>query len=329
MKRLLLISLLIGALPLGMAAQDDDLYFVPKKKSVEKVTEDYVPSGQTYYSGSTRSVDDYNRRKSHYEVIDGDSTLTDVIDFSGEMGVYPDSLTDEDFAATRQLNRFEGYELSDNSAYWAGYRDGRYDWGWHSPFYYSRYGWYDYYGPWGYGWYDPWYYGYAGWYGWYDPWYYGWGYPWHYGWNYPYYYAWDYPYYYGGGGGGRLYASRSNTGTINHYAGTMSGRNYAPRSSYASAGSSRGRATASRLGATRQSSLRNRSVSGHQSYSRNSSYTSDRSYSNNSSSSFNNHSSYSSSSGSSGGSFSRSSGGGYSGGGGGGRAGGSHVGSRR
>ena len=40
MKKLILISLLIGALPLSMVAQDDDLYFVPKKKaSVEKVND--------------------------------------------------------------------------------------------------------------------------------------------------------------------------------------------------------------------------------------------------------------------------------------------------
>ena len=40
MKKLILISLLIGALPLSMVAQDDDLYFVPKKKiAVEKVTD--------------------------------------------------------------------------------------------------------------------------------------------------------------------------------------------------------------------------------------------------------------------------------------------------
>ena len=31
MKKLILISLLIGALPLSMVAQDDDLYFVPKR----------------------------------------------------------------------------------------------------------------------------------------------------------------------------------------------------------------------------------------------------------------------------------------------------------
>ena len=32
MKKLLLISMLIGTMPLAMMAQDDDLYFVSKKK---------------------------------------------------------------------------------------------------------------------------------------------------------------------------------------------------------------------------------------------------------------------------------------------------------
>ena len=36
MKKLLLISMLIGTMPFSILAQDDDLYFVPKKKSVEK-----------------------------------------------------------------------------------------------------------------------------------------------------------------------------------------------------------------------------------------------------------------------------------------------------
>ena len=169
MKKLLLISLLIGALPLGMEAQDDDLYFVPKKKSVNTVGDDWSQGRQVYYSGSDRSVDEYNRRGSYYEVIGGDSTATDIIDFSAEKGVYPDSLTAEDFKLAKRMNRFEDYELREDSAYWAGYRDGRYDWGWHSPWYYSRYGWY-----------DPWYW--DSWYGWYDPWYYG-----YHGWGYPYY----------------------------------------------------------------------------------------------------------------------------------------------
>ena len=174
MKKLLLISMLIGAMSLPALAQVDDLYYVPKKKTVEKVTDNYGMPKDTYYSGSDRSVDDYNRRESSYEVI-GDSLKSDVIDLTAEQGVYPDSL--EDFQLTKKMTRFDDYELSDNAAFWAGYAAGRYDWGWHSPWYYSRFGWYG-------GWYDPWFYGY------------GWGYPYY--WN-----GWAHSYI----GVGRNYAS--------------------------------------------------------------------------------------------------------------------------
>ena len=68
MKKLLLISMLIGAMPLALMAQDDDLYFVPKKKKmIEETTERYAA------------------QKS-------DAVNNDVIDFTPEQGVYPDSL---------------------------------------------------------------------------------------------------------------------------------------------------------------------------------------------------------------------------------------------
>lgn len=224
MKKLLLISMLIGAMPLAMMAQDDDLYFVPKKNKAkaEQVTDDYGIPRDTYYSGSDRSVDDYNRMgKSSYVVIDGDTTKTDIIEFSAVQGVYPDSvsrldsLASEDYTLTRRMQRFDDYNIAENDAFWRGYIAGSSTWGWHSPWYYSRYGWYGgwydpwYYGSW-YGWYDPLYYGY---YGWYDPLYYG-----YYGWGWPYYHYgyWGYPYYYYGGGGNSHYYGRTgNAGTIN------------------------------------------------------------------------------------------------------------------
>ena len=212
MKKLLLISMLIGAMPLAMMAQDDDLYFVPKKKKaqVEQVKE-YAPV-----------VAPLPKAKSSYEVIDGDTTKLDVIDFTEGKGVYPaDSLEAEDFALTKKMIRFDGYYVSDNDAFWAGYNLGRSQWAWHSPWYYSRYGiyepwyysyWYNYYTPWYYSWYDPWYYG------WYDPYYSPWGWPyygysswystyWHGGYYHPYYYG-------GGGGGGHYYGRTGNAGTI-------------------------------------------------------------------------------------------------------------------
>ena len=124
MKKLLLISMLIGAMPLSMQAQDDDLYFVPKKKKaqVEKVKE-YAPV-----------VAPQPKAKSSYEVIDGDTTKLDVIDFAEGKGVYPnDSVEAEDYALTKQMVRFDDYDVSSNAAFWAGYGAGASTWGWHSP----------------------------------------------------------------------------------------------------------------------------------------------------------------------------------------------------
>ena len=330
MKKLLLISMLIGAMPLAMMAQDDDLYFVPKKNTkVEKVTE------TAQYEGSSRAVDEYNRRlaKSSYEVIDGDSTKLDIIEFSEGKGVYPDSLQKEDFELTKKMQRFDDYDVSTNAAFWAGYNAGRYDWAWHSPFYYGRYGW-GWYDPW----YDPWYYG--GWYGyypWYSSWYYpygyyAWGYPYY--WGYPWYYGYYgyYPYYYGGGGGGHYYGHTGNAGTIDRRGGTHSPR-------YGGAGPVAGNSQ-------RNSSLRDRAarMSGGQVYNSGNSersrsgnfggYRGNSSSSSRSNGNYNNSSSRSSNSSYSGGSRS-SGGGGFSGGGGshssggGGRSGGGSLGGRR
>ena len=135
MKKFFMISVLMVALPLSMVAQDD-LYFVPKKKRAE-VVEVTTPIN--------------NRVKSQYEVIQNDST-NDIIDFDGQKGVYPDSIVTEDFELTKRMQRFDDYDLSDNAAFWAGYHLGRdtWNWGlsWHSPWYYTRYGWYG-------GFYDP------------------------------------------------------------------------------------------------------------------------------------------------------------------------------
>ena len=209
MKKLLLISMLIGAMPLSMVAQDDDLYFVPKKKKATKVEQvkEYAPV-----------VAPNTKAKSSYEVIDGDTTNLDVIDFTDGKGVYPaDTVATEDYALTKNMIRFDDYDVSDNAAFWAGYNAGRNSWMWHSPWYYSRYGWYDpwYYGSWyGYtSWYSPSFY-----YGWYDPWYYSWYDPW-YGpywssWGWPYRHYGYYTYYYGGGGSRHYYGRTGNAGTI-------------------------------------------------------------------------------------------------------------------
>mgnify|MGYP004668143079 FL=1 len=218
--RLLLLSVLIGAMPLTMTAQDDDLYFTPKKSAKTDVSERFNRDSNecpAYYCGSNRNVDEYNRRgklKSYYQKIGTDSLGNDIIEFhegDGTYGkadldsnitIYPGSERyyddeDSDFAYSRRMGRFDGFY-----GYWDPAFYGTY---WGSPYWRSYYSWYD---PW----YDPWY-GpyYAGWYG--PHWHYGWGA--HYGWGG--YYGWGWPYYgCGGWYGPRYYAYSGPTGTRNH-----------------------------------------------------------------------------------------------------------------
>lgn len=222
MTRFLFLSVLIGAMPLTMAAQDDDLYFTPKKHAKDEARVEDSRSQYdrpTYYCGSNRNVDEYNRRgklKSYYQKIGTDSLGNDIIEFHAGDGTYgiadTDSATsiypgsesyydDSDFAYSRRMGRFDGF----------------YDW--YDPYYYGYWGspyWRSYYG-----WYDPWY---AGWYGggWYSPWYYGsfygWGYP-YYGWRGWYAPAVHYGYAGPSGtrnhayGGGSFYGSRTSFGS--------------------------------------------------------------------------------------------------------------------
>ena len=206
MKKWLVLSVFMAALPLTMMAQDDDLYFNPKQEA-KKAAEERVQKAKLlaaqrarqdsiyalYWSGSDRNVDEYNRGGkllSHYHNIGVDSLGNDIISFRVGKGVAPDSIYDDeafaekymrgmgdDFDCTRDLSRWDGfYDPWFYSYYGCGpyYWRSSY-WRWHNPWRYGYYaGWYD---PWFDPWFDPWYYGYAGWYG--GPWY-GWGgyYPW-------------------------------------------------------------------------------------------------------------------------------------------------------
>ena len=177
MKKIIFLTL-VSAFSLSLMAQDDDMYFVPTKENLAKEAKKYGMPQNIYYSGSNRSVDDYNRRALFSYPVD--STGNDIIDFSAVRGVYPDSIIasandNDDYKLTRRMSRFDDYTPSE--AYWDGYRAGR----WSSPWFNSWYSWYD---PW---YYDSWWY-------WNDPFYYS---SW-YGWRYPYYYsAWYSPLYYG------------------------------------------------------------------------------------------------------------------------------------
>lgn len=192
MKKLVFSVLLAGFLPIIALAQDDDVYFTPSSKdAVEEVA---PASSYYYYGGSTRDVDEYNRRGkswSHYQVLGTDSTGDDIISFQKGSGVYPDSVyidttfTGRYFDTMVSDDDFDDYKYSRRLSSFYGYYDPSfYDfgWRWHSPWwYYSTWPydpWYsDFY--WSYPYYSSWYYGSYGW---------GWGYG---GWYRPYrYYAW-------------------------------------------------------------------------------------------------------------------------------------------
>jgi len=338
-----LLSLILGALPLTMMAQDDDMYFVPSKKSKASSTVQTVRPAPTYYSGSNRSVDEYNRRGgSYYQVMPSDSTGNDIIDFNSEVGVYPDSTMMGDYELTKQMSRWDGYEPEE--AYMDGYRDATRDsWGWHSPWFYSSYyPWYDSYWYW----HDPWYYSH---WGWYDPWYYD-----YYYWNRPYWYGGYYhPYWYGGGGYVYSYgpSGTRNHGRINYNSprGLSNGRTTAYRGG-TFGGRSLSTANRGRFGGSRSSAATgttrtygtssNRRTSnaygnfgGNRSTNRTSSRTSTYTPSNNNSRSYTPSTTSRSSSGGfgGGGNFggSRSSGGSFGGGSRGGGGGGGHFGGRR
>lgn len=204
---------------------DDDLYFVPSKKQTSKVSvitttvpsettvTTYVPSS---YSGSTRDVDEYNRRGRYRRSAAGDGAEASGVD---------------SLATAYTAGYAQGY----GDAYARGYTDASYDipsyrvrfFNCYDPFWYDSWLWSPY-------WYDPWYY--SGWsyswgWGWsyYRPWYgpgwYGYGY----GWGRPYY-SWRSPYYYGGrrdywrhpGEGRPLYNGRTYSGT--HHSNQVTGR---------------------------------------------------------------------------------------------------------
>ena len=241
MKKFLLITFIVGLVPLSSFAQVDDMYYVPSKADKEarkaaaeaKAAREAAAAAQarTYTPPAPKplemSVDEYNRRhlSSSYEKIGTDSVGNDIIEFSAGDGTYP-----------ARVDTVYVYKYDDSDDFRYSSRLGLFDdfYGWYSPFLYGWRGsywnsfYYPYYGSWYLNrWYDPWYLGWYGWYDWYDPWYYGyyrWGWdPWYYsyyGWGYPWYSGYGYRYgwygWYTGwyGGGGIAYGG--TTGTRNH-----------------------------------------------------------------------------------------------------------------
>ena len=180
MARHFILSALLLSFALNAAAQDDDMYFTPKKSSTPRTTErtqrsevtspyDYEEGvevgGDTYsYSGSIRDVDEYNRRK----------RPSDTYSYSGEeYNTQQDSIlvSREDYENSMKMKRFDGYNnitLVVNDPWY------------YDPWYYDSFYWGTrWYAPWHYTYYDPWHYSW-GWYGYwggYHNW--GWGYTWH------------------------------------------------------------------------------------------------------------------------------------------------------
>lgn len=183
-KASLILALLTGSAANGIA-QDiyDDIYYNPRdekktpevKKPVSRQTVAEYPAADTYNfdSGSTRDIDDYNRRG----IFAVDTTA-----------VVQTAETPADFECTRQIERFYNPDVivasSDPTLARVYYAEPANiniivdpGWGWSSP-YYSGY----------WGWSNPYYYpGYWGWGGpWYSSWYYGspyWAWSWSWGWG--------------------------------------------------------------------------------------------------------------------------------------------------
>ena len=151
MKRKYLLAVLIAAaMPLTSMAQDDDLYFNPKKEAKEKAERRALLQRQyaeqrarrdsiyrLFWSGSDRSVDEYNRGGrifSHYENVGKDSLGNDIIQFHVGKGVAPDSIYDDAYFAQKYVDRDEDFVRTREMSRWDGFYD---------PWFYDYYG----YGP--------------------------------------------------------------------------------------------------------------------------------------------------------------------------------------
>ena len=202
MKKWIVWALLL-AMPVLAMAQDDDLYFTPRKKQptttqsqlpqgVVTVVPDDEPATLQVYNSRSRDDDEYNRRGVGYQTSGGYDEATDVADDAADDPAYDD----EDYYYSRRILRFRsprvGIALS-SPYYWdLVYTLGAYDY-LYDPWVYDSFYWH--YG-WGYGWsWGPWSSWYGPFYGWHHPYhwsYWGWGPGWHGG-----YHGWH------GGWGGR------------------------------------------------------------------------------------------------------------------------------
>lgn len=234
MKTKVIIGMLLMALPVGMMAQDDDMYFTPSKAQKQKEqerraqemqerlmqqrawemamnqqAEEYLSDEEAdYHIGQLRDDDDYNRRGKNFATVvaNGDTVYYSEEELRAEapqQQYYDEYEDDMGYGYSGRLVRFHGGVRS--PYYWDYYYDWAYD-----PWY--RYGWtydpwyYDYAISWGY---RPWHLGYS--YGWYGSGWYGGLYN---GWYGGYYDPWYHGYYIGYGG----WHHHHNNWVSNHYA---------------------------------------------------------------------------------------------------------------
>lgn len=189
----------------SVAIAQDDVYFVPSKKSaqhqntrntISRVTQqetfEYDNWAEHRYSG--RDIDDYNRRNAQKRQEQIDTLQNDseqsmtarIVRFRSPRGVLVASPWYDTYYY--DLAYYDPWFCTWGWSSWYGYYDpwlSPWSWSrWHSPWYYN--GWYNPW-SWSYGWYSPYYYGGYGHWGW-GHWY-GYNNPWHYGWgSYPYWY---------------------------------------------------------------------------------------------------------------------------------------------
>ena len=220
MRTKIILSVLWAIVPFLCSAQDDDMYFVPKKKSEprEKVeTPVRIPVRPVERDADeepvVRDVDEYNRRynRNAYGAVENDTLYLDEAyaeaDAEEEYAYDDDGNwvngftgTDADYTYARRLLRFRspsaGIPVSSPlywdlcygpaSLYWNVYDDGFYAYAFPTYWNYAYYHGTPYF-SWSFGWGGGyWWPHYNHWYGWhspfYDPWYVGWHHP-HYPWG--------------------------------------------------------------------------------------------------------------------------------------------------
>lgn len=179
MRRYFILTALCLFMAIGARAQDDDMYFTPKKgrdvKTVRTVpdsrvseTYDYSqPSGSEYTYGTLRDVDEYNRRdrfnKGYAQHLGDSINMQDSI-----------MVSRQDYENSMRMKRFDGFHstiLVVNDPWY-------YDPWYYDPWYYDSFYWHTrWHDPWYWGYHDPWryhyyhtgWYGWGGWHGWYRP----------------------------------------------------------------------------------------------------------------------------------------------------------------